>query len=210
MTREKILSAVAVGLIRCLFATVRAEIRDRERVLGAIGGGPAIYCFWHNRILGIAAAFLSGYPADRKGVVVLTSPSRDGEILAGIMGGLGMGAVRGSSSRRGARALRELIDVIKAGRDVAVTPDGPRGPRYSLGPGVVLLAQATRAPIVPVSASFSRAKRMKTWDGFIIPLPFSKISVTVSEPVHVPPGLNEAGFEEWRARLETQLKNAAD
>lgn len=175
VNREKLLAALAVLIIRCLFAFVRVEIRGLDVALKILAGGPAILCFWHNRILGIAKAFLSFYPEERKGVVVLTSPSRDGEILAATMAGLGMGAVRGSSSRRGARALRELIEVIEAGKDVAITPDGPRGPRYSLGPGVIMLAQTTGAPILPVSASFSGAKRMKTWDGFIIPLPFSRI-----------------------------------
>ena len=121
-----------------------------------------------------------------------------------------MGSVRGSSSRRGSQALRELVSLIRQGEDIAITPDGPRGPRYKLGPGVILLAQATGATIVPARASFSRCFRMKTWDGFIIPLPFSTISVTMGEQIKIPNSPDEKEFERARKNLEDQLKNAAD
>jgi hypothetical protein len=121
-----------------------------------------------------------------------------------------MGSVRASSSCRGSQALRELVRLVRDGGDIAITPDGPRGPRYSLGPGVILLAQTTGAAIVPAHASFSRCLRMKTWDGFIIPLPFSTISVTMDHLIKIPRDLNEEEFERARKNLEDQLKNAAD
>jgi Kdo2-lipid IVA 3' secondary acyltransferase len=130
---------------------------------------------------------------------VLTSASRDGEILAQLVGQFGMAAVRGSSSRRGSRAFLELVDQVKNGNHIAITPDGPRGPRYSLGPGAVSLAQLTATPIVPMHAKFSRCFRMKSWDGFIIPLPFSKLSVTVDDPIHVPRELSNKEFEAVRS-----------
>ena len=141
---------------------------------------------------------------------MLTSPSSDGEILARVVGALGMGSVRGSSSRRGSRALLELVRIIRNGGDMAITPDGPRGPRYCLGPGVVLLAQTTRASILPAHASFSRCLRMKTWDGFIIPLPFSTISVRIDEQMKIPETMDEEAFEQARKNLEDILKNGAD
>jgi lysophospholipid acyltransferase (LPLAT)-like uncharacterized protein len=94
-----------------------------------------------------------------------------------------MGAVRGSSSKRGSRAFRELVELVEDGRDIAITPDGPRGPRYVLGPGAISLAQLTAAPIIPVHAKFSLCLRMKTWDEFVIPLPFSTVSVTIDNLV---------------------------
>ena len=210
MKREHFLAWLAATLLRLLFCTIRLRITGLSpEELAKLPTG-AILCFWHNRILGISLAFLRKYPPGRKGVHVLTSPSRDGEILAGIMSRLGMGAVRGSSSRRGARALRELVRLLEERADVAITPDGPRGPRYVLGPGAILLAQTTGAPIYPVHATFSRALRMKTWDGFIIPLPFSRISVTVDAPIRIPDNLSEPGFEAERLKLENLLKNAAD
>lgn len=210
MNREHLIASTAAALARLLFLTIRTKLEDPAGALPSLAGQPMIVCFWHNRILGVAHAFLRGYPQGRGGVTVLTSPSRDGEILAGIMRRLGMGAVRGSSSRRGARAMRELITIIGSGGDVAITPDGPRGPRYSLGPGVIALASATGAPILPVHATFSRAARMKTWDGFIIPLPTARVCVRVDTPWRVPPGLGGSEFESWRQRLENHLKNAAD
>lgn len=121
-----------------------------------------------------------------------------------------MGAVRGSSSRRGALALRELRRLVAEGRDIAITPDGPRGPRYVLGPGVVHLAQTTGAPIMPVHARFSRAFRLKSWDGFNVPLPFSKVEVTISPMIHVPRDADAAAFERIRAHVEEVLRDGAD
>jgi hypothetical protein len=179
-------------------------------VLKEDAGSPVIVCFWHNRILGITFAFDRIYPKKRAGVTVLTSPSKDGEILAQLVGAFGMKAVRGSSSRRGSRALLELVKLIRSGRDIAITPDGPRGPRYSLGPGIILLAQTTGTRIVPAHASFSRCVRMKTWDGFIIPLPFSKVSVTIGEALAIPAELTAEEFETKRQNLEDLLQHAAD
>lgn len=211
MTRETLLATIGVAILRLLFSTVRLRVEDDIGFGQSKPEGPLILCFWHNRILGITLSFLRKYPRKlRRGVTVLTSPSRDGEILAQFVGRLGMGSVRGSSSRRGSTAVRELVRIVEAGGDVAITPDGPRGPRYKLGPGAVLLAQTTGAPLVPMHARFSRCIRMKTWDGFIIPLPFSTISVTVNETIPVPRDLSDEEFEAIRARLETTLQNEAD
>jgi Uncharacterized protein conserved in bacteria len=210
MTRESFLAGLAVFILRLLFATIRLKVDDRPGLGKNSIRGPVIICFWHNRILGITVAFLRRYPRERRGVTVLTSPSRDGEILARVVGGFRMGAVRGSSSRRGSQAMRELITLVEDGRDIAITPDGPRGPRYKLGPGAVSLAQLTGAKIVPMHAKFSRCVRMKTWDGFIIPLPFSTVSVTVGDPISVPRELTAEEFEAARLGLETLLKNEAD
>ena len=104
----------------------------------------------------------------------------------------------------------ELIRLVREGGDVAITPDGPRGPRYVLGPGVVQLAQTTGARILPVHARFSRCVRMRTWDGFVVPLPFSRVSVTVGEPVAVASDLDGEAFESARRNLEDVLRDEAD
>lgn len=210
MTRERLLALTGAAILKTLFLTLRLRIEDRSGVLKENGGSPVIVCFWHNRILGITFAFDRIYPKKRNGVTVLTSPSKDGEILAQLVGAFGMKAVRGSSSRRGSSALLELVRLIRGGHDIAITPDGPRGPRYSLGPGIILLAQSTGVRIVPAHASFSRCVRMKTWDGFIIPLPFSKVSVTLDGALTIPGELTGEEFEEKRKNLEDLLKHAAD
>jgi lysophospholipid acyltransferase (LPLAT)-like uncharacterized protein len=210
MTRERLLALTGAAILKTLFLTLRLRIEDRSGVLKEDAGSPVIVCFWHNRILGITFAFDRIYPKKRNGVTVLTSPSKDGEILAQLVGAFGMKAVRGSSSRRGSSALLELVRLIRGGRDIAITPDGPRGPRYSLGPGIILLAQSTGVRIVPAHASFSRCVRMKTWDGFMIPLPFSKVSVTLDGALTMPDELTGEEFEEKRKNLEDILKHAAD
>lgn len=210
MTRERLLALTGATILKTLFLTLRLRIEDRSGVLKEDAGSPVIVCFWHNRILGITFAFDRIYPKKRAGVTVLTSPSKDGEILAQLVGAFGMKSVRGSSSRRGSQALLELVKLIRSGRDIAITPDGPRGPRYSLGPGIILLAQTTGTRIVPAHASFSRCVRMKTWDGFIIPLPFSKVSVTIDEALAIPAELTAEEFETKRQNLEDLLKHAAD
>jgi len=211
MKRERLLALIGSTILKALFLTIRLRLDDRSGISRNAFPEPCLLCFWHNRILGITFAFHRRYPKKlRRGVTVLTSPSKDGEILSELVGAFGMGSVRGSSSRRGSQALRELVSLIREGRDIAITPDGPRGPRYKLGPGVILLAQATGTPIVPAHASFSRCLRMKTWDGFIIPLPFSTISVTIGEQIKISETPGEEQFERARKQLEDLLKNAAD
>lgn len=205
MSREERIAAVAAALLRGLFWTLRLEARDEHRFLENVPPGPFLVAFWHNRILAITVVFQRLYPRGRKGVTVLTSPSRDGEILAQVAARFGMGAVRGSSSRRGAAALRECLEELRRGRDLAITPDGPRGPRYRLGPGLILLAQQTSAPILPLHADFSAAIRLKTWDKFYLPLPFSKIRLKILPLQWLEPTADDGEFEQQRRRVEELL-----
>jgi len=197
-------------LLRALFLTLRLRVHDPHGFLASPPATPVICAFWHNRILAITAAFLRVYPAGRPGVLVLTSASKDGMWLGELTGRLGMGSVRGSSSRRGATAMRELLEKTDAGHDIAITPDGPRGPRYSLGSGLVYLAQKAGIPILPCHANFHRALRLDTWDRFAIPLPFSRLDVTLGPLLRVPDTASEAAFEAERQKIESVLRAAAD
>jgi lysophospholipid acyltransferase (LPLAT)-like uncharacterized protein len=197
-------------LLRALFATLRLRVHDPHGFLASPPATPVICAFWHNRILAITAAFLRVYPAGRPGVLVLTSASKDGMWLGELTGRLGMGSVRGSSSRRGATAMRELLEKTDAGHDIAITPDGPRGPRYSLGSGLVYLAQKAGIPILPCHANFHGALRLDTWDRFAIPLPFSRLDVTLGPLLRVPDTASEAAFEAERQKIESVLRAAAD
>lgn len=211
MTRERLIAFVGSALARLLFATLRLRVEDKAGFLANPPAFPVIVTFWHNRILAITVAHMRRYPhRRRKGVTVLTSPSRDGEILAQLMARFRMGSIRGSSSRRGSRALMECVSWLKAGGDLAVTPDGPKGPRYTLGPGLILLAQATDARILPLHVKFSRAFEVKSWDGFRIPFPFSRLDVTVGSYETIPPTPTPEAFEAERLRIETLLRNEVD
>jgi lysophospholipid acyltransferase (LPLAT)-like uncharacterized protein len=117
-----------------------------------------------------------------------------------------MGSVRGSSSRRGSQALFELTGKLRQGFDIAITPDGPRGPKYQLQPGPILLARTTGSPILPVHARFSRALTLNSWDGFRIPLPFSRIDVIIAPYEDA----SKDSEDVERARIEAILQNEVD
>lgn len=211
MNREKLIATIAVGILRLLFATLRVKLDDRSNLSRESPDFPIIVVFWHNRILAITTAFLKAYPySKRKGVSVLTSPSRDGEILSQIMAGFRMGSIRGSSNKRASVATKECIRLLETGADLAVTPDGPRGPKYVMSPGLVLMAQQTGARILPMHAHFSRCIKMKTWDEFRIPLPFSTVHIIAAPYETIPPTETDADFEFQRKRIETILNNEAD
>jgi lysophospholipid acyltransferase (LPLAT)-like uncharacterized protein len=143
-------------------------------------------------------------------LVVLTSASHDGAALARAMGVQGMGAVRGSSSRRAVAALVGMKRALREGCDLCVTPDGPRGPRYVLQAGPVKLAESAGVPIIPVHAHAFSAWALKSWDRFLIPKPFSRVRVIYDHALVVPPGLADDAFEAERAKLEAVMRAGAE
>ena len=196
------LAAFLAGLLlKALARTLRVEWKDAA---GCYSGGrtrPVIICIWHNRILGAILCDYRAARARRIPLSVLTSASKDGGWLAAIARKFRMGAVRGSSSRRGAAAVLEISRHIGGGGDIAITPDGPRGPNYSIAPGVIYLAQHAGVGIVPMEVQISRYWRIgKRWDALWIPKPFSRVSIVFH------PALEIVGtMEEESARLNTAM-----
>jgi hypothetical protein len=194
--------AVRLGLLvlKMLGRTWRFELDDRAGVSRMEGPQkPLVWVVWHNRLLPLPTLWARQF-THRDGAV-LVSRSRDGAILARcieLMGGI---AVRGSSSRGGASAAAELARLIEQKVDVYITPDGPRGPRYTFHPGALWLSRATGAPIVPVSVEISRYWRLASWDGFFIPKPFARIAVTFHPPPEPVPGGDESVLEVEREKL---------
>ena len=166
---------LASSLMRVLTGSLRVDFRTEKELLNI--DEPVIYCLWHNRIFTLPALRKKhlGY---RKKVTILTSASKDGAILAKAVAAFGLGAVRGSSSRRAVAALVASRRTLKEGSDLVITPDGPRGPRYSVQAGALKLAILTGAPLVPIRVEYDNAWQLKTWDRFNIPKPFSKITIT--------------------------------
>lgn len=201
---RKLLPLLIFLVVRALACTLRFRVEDRcglrDRAIP-----PLIWTFWHNRLLAIPFARLLFVP-HRNGTA-LTSPSKDGAILAGVMRWFGINSARGSSSRRGGVALRELMAALASGADVAITPDGPRGPLYQAAPGAVRLAQATGNAILPIHVHYSRYWELKSWDRFRIPKPFARVEIIFDtlHPVPAMPEGDEAAFEAERARLERTL-----
>jgi lysophospholipid acyltransferase (LPLAT)-like uncharacterized protein len=194
---------------RAYAMTLRIRWDNRTGYVTEQLGGPAIYCLWHNRLILCMEAYLAQTRARSAGIglAALISASKDGAFLAAILKRFGVQAVRGSSSRRGSQALLELTSWAERGYDLAITPDGPRGPRYVVQQGVMSLAQLTGRPIIPFGFYARRKIQMKSWDGFQIPLPFTRCELILGKPIHVPRDATDAQRQEIRQQLEQMLKS---
>ena len=168
-----------------------------------------IFAAWHNRLamsFAVYERYIScRYPGHQ--VAALVSASRDGGLLTKILEDFQILAIRGSSSRRGAQALREIVSAAKAGYDIAITPDGPRGPCYRVQGGVIAAAQLAGLVIIPVRIRYSFKKQLGSWDKFQIPMPFSRCDVVFDEAIRVPKNADELGREVIRKSLEQQLQS---
>ena len=205
---KRCLAHLAAALIRLLQASVRLEYEDQSGFLRRPENGPAIFCVWHNR-LALGMALYDRYARlDRpvRGLTALVSASRDGAFLAAVLEKFGVAAARGSSSRRGSQALLELGSRAQAGFDLAVTPDGPRGPRYVLQEGIIALAAMTGLPIVPVGWHARRKFCLRSWDQFQIPCPLTRVAVTFGPVLTVPRECREAERLRWRDALQQRMQ----
>jgi lysophospholipid acyltransferase (LPLAT)-like uncharacterized protein len=175
------LSLLAAWLIRTLRATARLRYHGAERVRAwEAADEHFILAFWHRHLL------LMPYGYRGRRISVLISQSRDGELIARTVARFGIDAARGSSSRGGLAGMRSLLRRAEDGWDLAFTPDGPRGPASVVQPGVVLAAAATGLPIQPVAVAASRARRLRSWDRFLVPSPFAAVHFVYGEPLTVP------------------------
>src|ERR1700730_2912545 len=191
--------------VNLLCATLRYELIDQPGFCSNLFPRPVVILFWHNRILALPVVFRRYYPKQRKGLLVLTSASRDGAYLSEFVRRFGMGSVRGSSSRRGAGALLDLVRKLEQGFDLCITPDGPRGPRYSLGPGAILLAERCQVPLMPLLIEYSAFWRFNSWDGFAVPKPFARVTVTTLPLMKIGSTQSEEDFENERPRVENAM-----
>jgi lysophospholipid acyltransferase (LPLAT)-like uncharacterized protein len=188
-------------LIQIIGRTVRFEVEGWEHWEAAsLEGRLPIYTFWHNRV------FLATYFWRRRGIVVMTSQSFDGEYIARFIQRFGYGAARGSSTRGGVGAVVEMVRLMRKGYPTAFTIDGPKGPRYVAKMGAVLLAKKTGHPILPFNinpARFWQAK--KSWDLFQVPKPFTRARVRIAQPIFVPADADEEMLEAKRRELQSAL-----
>jgi lysophospholipid acyltransferase (LPLAT)-like uncharacterized protein len=202
-----VLPMVAALAVRALGVTlsVRAEGLEPMRPLWRTGR-PLIYAVWHGRILLVPWLNARLRRTDgARDVRVLASRSRDGELIAAFVRRFGLQVVRGSSSRGGVAALRALARALQAGQDVGVVPDGPRGPSCRAQAGIVSLAATTGAPIVPLGVSARPARRLRSWDRFMVPAPFARCAVVFGPAVRV---TRDDDREAVRVRVERALEDA--
>jgi lysophospholipid acyltransferase (LPLAT)-like uncharacterized protein len=196
---------VVWALIRLIGLTWRFEVIAEDGVTPVVSGqkaGPEIYCFWHQCVLPCAMYF------QRSGAVILISRSFDGELITRILRMFGFDAVRGSSSRGAQEGLLGLNRVIESGRTAIFTADGPRGPIYQTKMGPIKLAQMTGAPIGAFHLEPHRAWKMRSWDEFLVPKPFTRICVSWAQWTHVPSDLAPEEFELKRQKLNAAIERA--
>lgn len=191
----------ALGALALRLLALTLRIRREEGSVQPLWQSrtPTIYAAWHGRIL--LMPYLYGWRRTR----VLASRSGDGELVVRFVARFGMQAVRGSSSRGGAGALRALRRLLTSGTDVFVVPDGPKGPREIAKPGIVLLARLSGAPIVPMAVGASREWRLGSWDEFRIPKPFSRCVMRFGEPIRIARDIGRDGEEATRKEVESAL-----
>lgn len=192
---------IVYGLIQLVGRTTRKTWINRH-ILDDFDreGRNYILSIWHNNILGFV------YVLGHRGLGTMISPSRDGDQINWLLKRLGYFPVRGSSSRKGFSALRGVMRILFAGRSVVLTPDGPRGPRYVLKPGIPAMAQRAQVPVVPVAWSGRRVKEFNSWDRMKLPLPFSRIFIYVGNPIHIAPA--EKDQEAIRLKVEHAMRRA--
>lgn len=174
---------------------IRGELRTE--VLECAEG--CIPVLWHGRMAAAASA-MAGTKA-----TVLVSASGDGAMANIFLKRLGYGTLRGSTAKGGARAIREMRRLLADGTAVAITPDGPRGPRHDPNEGAAFLARATGRPILPIGFGMSRALRLASWDRFTIPLPFTRVVVAFGEPIDVERGGGDEGLAAATALMRSRL-----
>lgn len=192
--------ALGQGLVSGLFTTTRCTrvgVEHFEQFRRA--GQPVIFVFWHGVMLPLIHYHRS------EGIVVLVSEHADGEYVTRVLHRNGFDTARGSSTRGGSRGLRELLRAARSGRDLAVTPDGPKGPPRVFKKGALVAAQLTGLPMIPMSCGASAAWHFDSWDRFMVPRPLSRVRIVYGEPVRVPRGIDDAGLDELAVDMATRL-----
>jgi lysophospholipid acyltransferase (LPLAT)-like uncharacterized protein len=184
--------------MRALASSWRVHTVHEERWRSLYRAGRShVFLLWHEALLPLL------WQHRRQGIAIVVSEAREGQYLSHFASSLGYRSLHGSSTRGGARALLGAVRELQAGHAVAFTPDGPRGPRRELKPGVVMAAQRGGAPIVPLHAEADRAWRLHSWDRFMIPKPLARVWITYGRPFEVAPG--ETGFAAGMERAAAEL-----
>lgn len=193
------------ALMHLLHASVRVRHFNASNIM-ALNESNRRYmlAFWHCHLL------LMVFARYDKPITVMISRHRDGEYIASTMRRFGVDAVRGSSSRGGITALKEMVGFSERGWNMAITPDGPRGPARVAQPGVVVAAWLADVPIIPVAVISAKKTQLRSWDRFEIPHPFTRVIYVYGDPITIPPGPDSEDLEPWRARVESALNALCD
>ena len=180
--------------------TCRVRWYGREEYQRSVDeGGAFILSMWHN------CSTIAGWALRGGDVTVIVSDSRDGEYVARMAKLFGIKSIRGSSSSGSPRVIRESINLLKNGHSIAITPDGPRGPRYKVQNGLLWFCASQKAPIIPLHIESTRQWKLKSWDSHRLPKPFSTIHVSLGKPIHIDRDALEEDFEKQRLIVENHM-----
>ncbi|MEO0478596.1 MAG: lysophospholipid acyltransferase family protein [Planctomycetota bacterium] len=201
---KKALHALAPKITVGLAKTWRIERRNPEHFDDCLRDGPFVISLWHGAMFAMA-------PIHRgQDVAILVSPSGDGDLVVGVMNRLGYRVVRGSISRAGSRAMREMRDLLRSGVPVVITPDGPRGPRHTMNVGPAWLAREADCPWVPLACEADRAIRLRSWDRFFIPKPRARVIADYLPPVRIPASASDLDLERIAAQERERVLEAGN
>lgn len=207
---KKILNAlgppIAYWVIRLIFLTMRVEyINDRPCREHLNKGGNIILAFWHGQLLMMPYSYLG-----KAGITILVSHHSDGELVAKTVSRFGIRSVRGSTTRGWFGGFKAMLQTVRDGKDLAITPDGPRGPARVAQTGVIQLASKTGLPIIPVAFAASKKRNFKSWDSFMVPRLFSKGVFVYADPMFVNKRLNKAETEAEAEALQKTLNSITE
>jgi lysophospholipid acyltransferase (LPLAT)-like uncharacterized protein len=187
-------------LIRVICSSLRWEVHGGEHLDSILSSGHrAIFTFWHTCI------FSATWFWRKRGIVVMSSQSRDGEFTGRFIRRFGYGTARGSSTRGAGRALTEMAECLTSGIDTAFTIDGPRGPAYIAKPGAITLARHTGQAILPFHIAARRRIELSSWDRLQIPLPFTRAAVFIAEPIYVSREASKDEIAQKQSALQSSL-----
>ncbi|HEU4747972.1 MAG TPA: lysophospholipid acyltransferase family protein [Gemmatimonadaceae bacterium] len=202
--RARLTLLLGKGVLHALARTWRFRVLNEASLIALRASGkPFIYSLWHGHLLPLL------WHHRGSNVAILISEHRDGELIARAAESLGYRLIRGSTTRGAERALLSLVRELKEGRQVAITPDGPKGPARTFAPGALIAAQRSGAAILPVAAGADRAWRLGSWDRFIIPKPFARVTVAYGAPTTIDAASARAAAHEG-PRVEALMKTAAE
>ena len=211
MDRRRLRIAFLVFLAKAVYGLILKTVRpafgpDAKEVLQAMAGSErVVFAFFHGQLA------MMQPPYRGPGLCIQASRSGDGEIIARVVEAFGLRTVRGSSSRGGVSSQRGMIDAYREGFDVGIACDGPRGPRHVAKTGPIHLAAVTGARIFPVAAAPRRRLEFrKSWDHFIVPLPFTRIAYAIGEPIRVAEDADDQAIEVTRQKLEETLRSLTE
>ena len=204
--RIEVYARLGTALLRIISATLRWHLIGESPF---IGKQKRIFIFWHDRQLVMPFAYIR-YSNRVNRLATLISEHSDGRMVARFLALVGLQSIAGSSTHGGVRGLRQLIAFVKAGDHVSATPDGPRGPRHVLKPGVLKISQKTGVPIRCLALGFSHQWTFRSWDKLILPKPFSRAYLASGTDIYVPNSLSDAELEEFRVKVENDLRNLTD